>query len=203
MRLRLIDMFKNVEILMRKLNKSRGCKLKNRKGFTLTEMLAAVIILLLATEITARGIGLAQEHYADSVNRSEAQMIVSTLADFVRSEITTAGEIKLSGTSLESFLDESGRLGGRCELFLDSSDGKLLMRQKDDNEAKYYPVKGSEGSYADGLKISKFECIWNETAEAFDVEIIIEDKNSKEMAKNKFTVVPFAGRIEANNSTGG
>lgn len=54
-------------------------KLKNQKGFTMTEMLACVVTLLLLVGICTVGTNLAMDSYNKSTFESHSQMLESTL----------------------------------------------------------------------------------------------------------------------------
>ena len=174
------------------INIQKKIEKRAKSGFSIIEMLMAVLILLLATQLIAQAVRLAAEKFYVSTNRSEAQMIVSTLSDFIRSEITTAGEIELNGNDLASFIDASGRLGGRCELVID--DGKLVMKQLTGDSKKYYPVGGPEKPYGKGMRLSECSITIDGEKKVFTVKLQIEDSKQIQ-AESSFFVVPFAGRI--------
>ncbi len=178
------------KILKKLLNNKRASK-----GFSIGEMLVAVLILMLATQIIASAMNIASKHFFESTDESEAQLICATLSDFIRGEITTAGEIRLNGNKLDTFLDESGRVGGRCKFDV-QSDGKLAMVNVSDSSKLYYPVKGKDGSYAGGrLKISNFSCETNDNGDSFTVNIEICKTNGGDaIAESNFVIIPFAGR---------
>jgi len=54
-------------------------KIKNTKGFTLIEMLACVIVLLLIGGICSSGMSLATRSYNESIYESDSQMLEDTL----------------------------------------------------------------------------------------------------------------------------
>ena len=169
---------------------------KNGSGFSILEMLLAVLILLLATQLVAESMALASRHYIQSTNRSKAQMIASTLSDFVRSELTTASDVVQEGNDI-SFIDGSGRLGGRCTI---KYDGRMIYLENKKSGQKYYPIIGSKGGgqaeYAEGLFVSSFTPNPQETAGDTDSQIIIKyeyklavsDKKGNELATGQYVV---------------
>ncbi|SDB14985.1 hypothetical protein [Butyrivibrio sp. INlla16] len=177
-------------------------KKSGSKGFSLAEMLFAVLILLLASQLIAESMRLASAHYKSYTNIAHAQMIMSTLTDFVRSEITTASEI--DDTNGITFLDGSGLIGGRCKIV----DGDTLYLQSiKEPDRKYYPIVGMEGSgphdYAEELKLditfqkegtgpTDTDPYWR-----FNLSIKIADKKGKELAKGNYDIeVP--GEVKDN-----
>jgi len=71
-------------------------KLRNNAGFSLAEMLLAMLILLLATGIVAGGIPAAANAYYKAVDGANAQILLSTTKTCLRDELALASEIKVS-----------------------------------------------------------------------------------------------------------
>ena len=160
-------------------------------GFSILEMLLAVVILLLATQLVAQSMKLASEHYIESTNRSKAQMIVSTLSDFVRSELTMASDVVVAGGEV-SFIDGSARLGGRCTLGL---DGHTLCLRNNKTGKAYYPIVGSKNGaaceYANGLYVSSFSLDYSggtDSEGTFTYYIAVSDNKGRELASGKYAV---------------
>ena len=68
-------------------------KLKSRKGFTLVEMLAAVIILILLVLILNSGLNLAVKSYSTMTAESETELLMSSLSDVIYDELRYARDI--------------------------------------------------------------------------------------------------------------
>ena len=62
-------------------------RLKRPRGFSFTEMLAAVIILLIASEGMAQGIAFASRNFTIQMRNSEARILFSTLRDTINYEL--------------------------------------------------------------------------------------------------------------------
>lgn len=62
-------------------------KLKNNKGMTLTEMLAATIIMLLVSMGLASGVALSNKEFTSSIKQSEALELYSTLSSLISNEL--------------------------------------------------------------------------------------------------------------------
>ena len=73
-----------------------GKKIKNKKGFTLSELLVAIIVLSLMTVMLATGAGLAARSYRTLTDESNAQVLVSTFASMLRNELSNAKDVELS-----------------------------------------------------------------------------------------------------------
>ncbi len=65
--------------------------LRAQGGFTLTEVLATVIVVGLVSVMMAGGIMLANKHFASSMARSQAQQLYTTLAQTLDSDLRYVG----------------------------------------------------------------------------------------------------------------
>lgn len=128
-------------------------KLKNQKGFTMTEMLACVVALLLLTAICTMGTDLALNSYNRSMFESNSQMLESTLntylGDIVRhAKFELDDEQKVKTITNSMYKLKKGRIGitdeGRIRIYKDVNDttGVLLLNEK---------------VYTNALKVSSFE----------------------------------------------
>ncbi|MEI3139555.1 MAG: hypothetical protein V8T31_08545 [Lachnospiraceae bacterium] len=77
---------------MRMMNKIRK-KLSTGRGFSLGELLAATIILLLASQVMAEGVTFAVRMYNESLTRSHARQLCSTLTASIETELRYATSI--------------------------------------------------------------------------------------------------------------
>ena len=75
-------------------------KLKSCAGFTLGEVMATTIILLLATSIIAAGLPLAQRAYYDVVDTANAEVLLSTTVTALRDELSMAKDVKIEGSDI-------------------------------------------------------------------------------------------------------
>ena len=80
--------------------------IKNRitgeRGFSLGEMLAALLILLLVSGILAAGIPSAARAYNDTVDAANAQILLSTAMATLRDELGNASDVKnVDGSTTE------------------------------------------------------------------------------------------------------
>ena len=75
-------------------------KLLNKKGFTLSEVLVAMLILLMVTAIVAAGIPAATNAYDKIMKASNAQMVLSSTITKLRDEIGSALDVSYDGTTI-------------------------------------------------------------------------------------------------------
>ena len=63
---------------------------KKKGGFTFTELLVSMLIMLLATGAIIGAINLAIRHFYEQTQESEAQLLCASLAEFVEDELSYA-----------------------------------------------------------------------------------------------------------------
>ncbi len=83
-------------------------KLNSKKGFTIAEMLVAIIILLMVSSIVASGIPVARDAYEKVVLTSNAEILMSTAISALRNELGTAKDIEASGTEITYYNSARG-----------------------------------------------------------------------------------------------
>lgn len=84
------------------------CKLRARRGVTLSELLVALLILSLVGLGASVGISSAVKVYHQSVTLSDAQMLSSTLSGAVMDELRSARDIRIgTGDKLISFTSQT------------------------------------------------------------------------------------------------
>ncbi|WP_155833989.1 hypothetical protein [Butyrivibrio sp. VCD2006] len=180
----------------------RKMRRSGSKGFSFAEMLFAILILLLASQLIAESLRLAAAHYLNYTNHANAQMIMPTLSGFVRSEMTTASEIEKVGDEI-TFFDGSGLIGGRCKIV----DGdSLYLQNVKYTDKKYYPIVGMNGEnahdFAEKLEIeTTFEAIDTPTKAnpywKFELNIEVFDKKGKSLTKGKSEII-VPGEVQIN-----
>lgn len=82
-------------------------RISNRKGFSLTELLAATLIMALSTGIVAGIMNLAASSFFRTTQIAEAQTLCSTIATYVESELTYA-KVNEAGTGFYSDVHNFG-----------------------------------------------------------------------------------------------
>ena len=155
-------------------------KLRNKGGFTLVEMLCALLVLVLASAAMIMEISFATRTYKESMDVSNAQVLCSTLSATAGEELRYArgtpdtdgsGNLQFSsihyGSSAAFSQDENGqvKLGGE----------KIL----------------SPAAYPNGLKGS-VELSYK--GNAYTVSIKVTSAGGAELAKNTFVVEPLGAK---------
>lgn len=108
-------------------------KLQERSGFTLSETLVTVLILLMVSAIVAGGVPAAANAYYKVIDAANAQLLLSETVMKLRSELSVATEVENADGSASSGTDKvlitytsgsnSGGASGWKKQLLSSTDG--------------------------------------------------------------------------------
>ena len=185
--------------------------LQKSKGFTLTELLVATMIMVLATGALTSAMILAIRHFYESTQRSEAQFLCATLAEFVEDELSFA---VVNGTAEDaSWSRGTHNMGSDISFYVRKDEdgsyekvgtgtlgtyGKLAVTG--DNYTPNYFMLASDGAYEveknKGYDLEAAMSLkWEDANHWFVVQIKVIDRkdHSKELAKTGFTVKPAMG----------
>lgn len=170
-------------------------KLSDKRGFSLGELLAATVILLLASQVMTQGMAFATRMYNESLTRSHAKQLCSTLTNVIEKELryTTSVNKGSDGTVLKYFsptygktesafaaIDENkidGTAGGEIAVQLTAEDGSL-----------YWQKLISSASYSSFDLKATIQSVKLEGT-TFHVILEITDKDGKKIVTNKFDVI--------------
>ena len=97
-------------------------KLKSQKGFSLTEVLAAVLILSMVSSVVAGGIPVARDAYEKVTLSANAQVMLSTAITALRNELSTASEIKSDGAKKIEYY--SAAIKNQCAIGITDQTGR-------------------------------------------------------------------------------
>ena len=150
-------------------------KLRSTGGFTLTELLVAVVILGLVTLAVSVGISSGIQVYQQSVTLSNSQTLVSTLTQAISDELHYAQNIQVSGGNV-TFTSKD--YGSKVTIDTDA-DGLVTVGG--------YALVGS-GAYA-GMK-SALGVSYDTTKQCFEVSLTITQGSTTVQTAN-FTVRPL------------
>lgn len=101
-------------------------KVKKNAGFTLGEVLVAVVILVL---ITAGIMPAAVRAYKNAVDAANAQALLSTTVDALRGELSTAWNVK--SVDATSITYQSADTGSRTKMYVEG-EKKIMLQEYDD-----------------------------------------------------------------------
>lgn len=84
---------------------------RRNKGFTLVEVLAVVLILVLVTSVVVAGIPAARRAYRRVTDQANAQVVLSTAMTCLRDELWTAGVVSVASDGTVIYTCHNGRSG--------------------------------------------------------------------------------------------
>ena len=104
-------------------------KLRDRRGFTLTELLCAVLIVLLVSALLTVGVRFAGRTYNSSMQLSEAQELCSTLTSVISDKLRFCGTVTpgADGSLDHIFIQDLGSVEGEGAAFQVDADGQLTL----------------------------------------------------------------------------
>ena len=106
-------------------------KLKSNAGLSLAETLLALAILLLGTSIVAAGMPAAVNAYRNAIDAANAQVVLSATVNALRSELSTARDVKQDGDVITYY---STVTGSRSKLYqnADAEGCRIMLQEYDD-----------------------------------------------------------------------
>lgn len=171
-------------------------KLKNQKGFTLIEMMACIVTMLLLSGICSTGINFALECYKQSVFESESQMLKSTLDLTINDILRYATDVKTGeANKVTGFTNTMYQIaGGMIEVpTTDANKNKFVVYNlpkkvaNTDPEPTIYLLVGDQ-VYGDNLYIDTFELTYDTATHCFEGTYTIKSTVVSDASKTcKFT----------------
>lgn len=160
-------------------------KLKNSRGFTMTELLCAVVVVLLLSALLVVGIRFSSSTYTNSTRMSEAQLLCSTLTANISDKLRYCGSVEESeeGGVSKIFIQNVGSVAEKGDTFQVDEDGHVTLGGKKLLSASAYPR---------GLKAKEVTLTYNRNTDIFDVTIQITD-GSRVLAETEFEVKRLNG----------
>lgn len=164
----------------------------SKKGFTLVEMLATLVIVVLFTMLLTTFIDLTSKYFQNTVRNSDAQTLASTLTNAIQDELRYATDIEIDASAEPNYtyFSTSLGLGKGCVL---KHDKKLVNGEEryiiliESPTREDYPLI-NYGSYVyDVNAYIEAEYVNNK----FEVVLTIKDSKDKEICKSEFSVVPL------------
>lgn len=130
------------------------CHLRSQAGMTLTEMLAAVLILSMTATAIGGGVAVVKEAYKKTTQKAEAQQVLATTAELITDVLSQAQEVRTGGTSGPEFYN--GKTGSGCAL------GQCLIR-KPTGHRKKIRIKPGSARFLLPITDRKLECPFFQT----------------------------------------
>lgn len=191
---------------MRMMNKIRK-KLSTGRGFSLGELLAATIILFLASQVMAEGVTFAVRMYNESLTRSHARQLCSTLTASIETELRYATSITYDESTgvLQTYFSPNYGQSQSSFLTIDSDEqettsGEIAIKATEQDQTVYRRLI-SESSYSSfGLKAEIDAIQYKRDENVFSVALVILNRDNKKQAENTFQVIPVNTLVINQNS---
>ena len=168
--------------------------MKNNKGFSLIELLAAIVVLSLVTGGLVTGVILSSNQYKESIRQSEASQLYNTISSLLTNELRFTNKISYKeGTneveaikSVSYQIDESNL----CKIYVlyesgypaGNDYGRIALG---DNDKKNYLL--GNATYTNDLGAKIHSITYDEISKLFTVDLDIGYKD-KSIIRNKFNV---------------
>lgn len=185
-------------------------KLRSCSGFSLGELLAATLILLLASQVLAQGMAFAVRSYNKSLTYSHAKQLASTLTNTIETELryttsittvpTEVGE-EPSFTGKEELVSYFSPIYGKTKSSFSALDeaghpvsdsGEIAVYVTTAEKEEVWQRLISTASYSSyGLKASVAPVLYDSAKKMFSVSLRIYDKEGNSLLVNQFDVLPI------------
>ena len=172
-------------------------KLRSRSGMTLTEMLCALVVLMLISALLAVGVRFGVQTYRTSMADSQAQVLCSTVTAAIEDKLRYCGKVSTEENG-KLFIQGIGSVSGNDDggFFSVNTDGQIVLDET--GEKKLLGAK----SYPRGLKIGEdLSVTFAETSGIFHVKFKVTDTAGTTLASAEFDVKRING-VSAEPSDG-
>ena len=172
-------------------------KLSDKRGFSLGELLAATVILLLASQVMTQGMAFATRMYKESLTRSHAKQLCSTLTNVIEKELryTTSVNADCDGTVLKYFSPTYGKTESAFAAIDENENkidgtagGEIAVQLTAEDGSRYWQKLISSASYSSFDLKATIQSVKLEGT-TFHVILEITDKDGKKIITNKFDVI--------------
>ena len=167
---------------------------KRSNGFSLIELLAAILILSLVTGGLVTGVVLSSNQYKNSIRQSEASELYNTISSLLSNELRFTNKIryKENTNEIEAFKSVSYQIdeSSLCKIYILYESGfeardKYGLIALGDNERKNHLL--GNAAYTNDLGAKIHRITYDDTNKLFTVDLDIGYKD-KSIIRNKFNV---------------
>lgn len=177
-------------------------KLRSRSGMTLTEMLCALVVLMLISALLAVGVRFGVQTYRTSMADSQAQVLCSTVTAAIEDKLRYCGAVSTEENG-KLFIQGIGSVSGNDDggFFSVNDDGQIVLDVRDETGEK--KLLGAK-SYPRGLKIAgndDFKITFDQASGIFHVKFKVTDTAGTTLASSEFDVKRI-NEVSAESSGG-
>ena len=157
-------------------------RLKAKKGFSLTEMLATVLIMSLVVASSVTGITAISSTYRKVLRQSNAEHLMTAVNTAMTGELSFAKYVNEGITPVTNEVTFYSATYRTCKYGV--KDGKLIINSTKLGEKQII----NDSTYPDGLAIKELKVNYDDSTNKFTVEIKIGDAGVENILTNKFVV---------------
>ncbi len=167
-------------------------KLHCKKGLTITEMLCVLVVVVLLSAILVTGVQMGVKFFTQTVARSEAKVLCSTLSSAVKDELRYAQFVNGEGAN---FSYTSEKLGNNTKLSVDPDTGYLMISNNSGTKLLI-----GKGAYTYGAR-ADLSINYNKTTNIFTVTITVQSKGGTTLEETSFQIKRLNSGIAKGEST--
>lgn len=160
-------------------------RLKAKKGFSLTEMLATVLIMSLVVASSVTGITAISSTYRKVLRQSNAEHLMTAVNTAMTGELSFAKYVNEGITPVTNEATFYSATYRTCKYGV--KDGKLVINFTKWGEEHIINVI-NDSTYPDGLAIKELKVNYDDSTNKFTVDITIGDAGVENILTNKFVV---------------
>ena len=157
-------------------------RLKAKKGFSLTEMLATVLIMSLVVASSVTGITAISSTYRKVLRQSNAEHLMTAVNTAMTGELSFAKYVNEGITPVTNEATFYSATYRTCKYGV--KDGKLIINSTKLGEKQII----NDSTYPDGLAIKELKVNYDDSTNKFTVDIKIGDAGVENILTNKFVV---------------
>ena len=173
-------------------------KFSSSKGFSLGELLAATLILLLASQVMAQGVAFAARMYNESLTRSHSKQLCSSLTAAIETELryTTSIEYDTSTGKLKNYFSREYGQTGSSFLSIDQDNkvadiGELAVKTNSGTKSTYQRLLSSSTYSSYDLQAKVVSTIYDKDKNQFTVKLEIYNNKDEKLLESTFDVIPI------------
>ena len=157
-------------------------RLKAKKGFSLTEMLATVLIMSLVVASSVTGITAISSTYRKVLRQSNAEHLMTAVNTAMTGELSFAKYVNEGITPVTNEATFYSATYRTCKYGV--KDGKLIINSTKLGEKQII----NDSTYPDGLAIKELKVNYDDSTNKFTVDIKIGDAGVENILTNRFVV---------------
>ena len=157
-------------------------RLKAKKGFSLTEMLATVLIMSLVVASSVTGITAISSTYRKVLRQSNAEHLMTAVNTAMTGELSFAKYVNEGITPVTDEATFYSATYRTCKYGV--KDGKLIINSTKLGEKQII----NDSTYPDGLAIKELKVNYDDSTNKFTVDIKIGDAGVENILTNRFVI---------------